>query len=168
MLLSGWGLEKWRSSPPSGPCGLGMTLLLYFFYIWWPRSTFCKEPTHKTTKVFYVSINTNSSNSIAKASDKQQKMLKDNEEMKYRVEPKDCPHKYHMISHFPHKVTTTMQPTANGVEFPPKLRRQRTQCSSDDAIRSVVLNLFHCWDPLNATDVVWDPQVKIEKVCAPQ
>jgi len=32
---------------------------------------------------------------------------------------------------------------------------------------SVVLNLFHCWDPLNATDVVWDPQVKIEKVCAP-
>jgi len=32
----------------------------------------------------------------------------------------------------------------------------------------VVLNLFHCWDPLNATDVVWDPQVKIEKVCAPE
>jgi len=30
---------------------------------------------------------------------------------------------------------------------------------------TVVLNLFHCWDPLNATDVVWDPQVKIEKVC---
>jgi len=24
----------------------------------------------------------------------------------------------------------------------------------------VVLNLFHCWDPLNATDVVLDPQVK--------
>jgi len=34
--------------------------------------------------------------------------------------------------------------------------------------RSVVLTLFHCWDPLNATDVVWDPQVKIEKVCAPE
>jgi len=34
--------------------------------------------------------------------------------------------------------------------------------------KSVVLNLFHCWDPLNATDVVWDPQVKIEKVCAPE
>jgi len=33
---------------------------------------------------------------------------------------------------------------------------------------AVVLNLFHCWDPLNATDVVWDPQVKIEKVCAPE
>jgi len=30
---------------------------------------------------------------------------------------------------------------------------------------TVVLNLFQCWDPLNATDVVWDPQVKIEKVC---
>jgi len=26
--------------------------------------------------------------------------------------------------------------------------------------RPVVLNLFHCWDPLNATDVVRDPQVK--------
>jgi len=36
------------------------------------------------------------------------------------------------------------------------------------AARAVVLNLFHCWDPLNATDVVWDPQVKIEKVCAPE
>jgi len=36
-----------------------------------------------------------------------------------------------------------------------------------DAYRPVVLNLFHCWDPLNATDVVWDPQVKIEKVCSP-
>jgi len=34
--------------------------------------------------------------------------------------------------------------------------------------KAVVLNLFHCWDPLNATDVVWDPQVKIEKVCAPE
>jgi len=34
-------------------------------------------------------------------------------------------------------------------------------------LNPVVLNLFHCWDPLNATDVVWDPQVKIEKVCAP-
>jgi len=33
---------------------------------------------------------------------------------------------------------------------------------------AVVLNLFHCWDPLNAIDVVWDPQVKIEKVCAPE
>jgi len=33
---------------------------------------------------------------------------------------------------------------------------------------TVVLNLFHCWDPLNATDVVWDPQVKIDKVCAPE
>jgi len=33
---------------------------------------------------------------------------------------------------------------------------------------SVVLNLFHCWDPLNATNVVCDPQVKIEKVCAPE
>jgi len=32
----------------------------------------------------------------------------------------------------------------------------------------VVLNLFHCWDPLNATNDVWDPQVKIEKVCAPE
>jgi len=32
----------------------------------------------------------------------------------------------------------------------------------------VLLNLFHCWDPLNATDVVWDPHVKIEKVCAPE
>jgi len=37
-----------------------------------------------------------------------------------------------------------------------------------DHPRSVILNLFHCWDPLNATDVVWDPQVKIEKVCAPE
>jgi len=36
------------------------------------------------------------------------------------------------------------------------------------SVRAVVLNLFHCWDPLNATDVVWDPQVKIEKVCAPE
>jgi len=36
------------------------------------------------------------------------------------------------------------------------------------AHNTVVLNLFHCWDPLNATDVVWDPQVKIEKVCAPE
>jgi len=36
-------------------------------------------------------------------------------------------------------------------------------------LNAVVLNLFHCWDPLNATDVVWwDPQVKIEKVCAPE
>jgi len=34
--------------------------------------------------------------------------------------------------------------------------------------KSVVLNLFHCWDPMNATDVVWDPQVNIEKVCAPE
>jgi len=34
--------------------------------------------------------------------------------------------------------------------------------------KSVVLNLFHCWDTLNATDVVWYPQVKIEKVCAPE
>jgi len=33
---------------------------------------------------------------------------------------------------------------------------------------TVVLNLFHCWDPLNATDVIWDPLVKIEKVCAPE
>jgi len=33
-------------------------------------------------------------------------------------------------------------------------------------VTAVVLNLFHCWDPLNATDVVWDPQIKIEKVCA--
>jgi len=33
---------------------------------------------------------------------------------------------------------------------------------------TVLLNLFHCWDPLNATVVVWDPQVKIEKVCAPE
>jgi len=30
-------------------------------------------------------------------------------------------------------------------------------------VKPVVLNLFHCRDPLNATDVVWDPQVKIEK-----
>jgi len=37
-----------------------------------------------------------------------------------------------------------------------------------DSANAVVLNLFHCWDPLNATDVVWDPQVKIEKVCAPE
>jgi len=28
------------------------------------------------------------------------------------------------------------------------------------SLRSVVLNLFRCWDPLNATDVIWDPQVK--------
>jgi len=33
---------------------------------------------------------------------------------------------------------------------------------------SVVLNLFRSWDPLNATDVVWDLQVKIDKVCAPE
>jgi len=37
-----------------------------------------------------------------------------------------------------------------------------------DLSNSVVLNLYHCWDPLNATDVVWNPQVKIEKVCAPE
>jgi len=36
------------------------------------------------------------------------------------------------------------------------------------SLNSVVLNLFHCWDPLNATDVIWDPQVKIEKVCSPE
>jgi len=41
-------------------------------------------------------------------------------------------------------------------------------CSNRVNFRAVVLNLFHCWDPLNATDVVWDPQVKIEKVCAPE
>jgi len=35
-------------------------------------------------------------------------------------------------------------------------------------IKPVVLNLFHCWYLLNATDVVWDPQVKIEKVCTPE
>jgi len=40
--------------------------------------------------------------------------------------------------------------------------------SSSSNTKPVVLNLFHCWDPLNATDVVWDPQVKIEKVCAPE
>jgi len=34
--------------------------------------------------------------------------------------------------------------------------------------KPVLLNLFHCWDPLNATDVVWDPHVKMEKVCAPE
>jgi len=48
-----------------------------------------------------------------------------------------------------------------------------SQCNLSGArgrvyVRTVVLNLFHCWDPLNATDVVWDPQVKIEKVCAPE
>jgi len=43
--------------------------------------------------------------------------------------------------------------------FLPTPKRHRTP---------VVLNLFHCWDPLNATDVVWDPHVKIEKVCAPE
>jgi len=37
-----------------------------------------------------------------------------------------------------------------------------------DQLKTVVLNLFHCWDPLNTTYVVWDPQVKIEKVCAPE
>jgi len=37
-----------------------------------------------------------------------------------------------------------------------------------NTVSPVVLNLFHCWDPLNATDVVWDTQVKIEKVCAPE
>jgi len=41
-----------------------------------------------------------------------------------------------------------------------------TECRTQ--FSTVVLNLFHCWDPLNATDVVWDPQVKIEKVCAPE
>jgi len=30
-------------------------------------------------------------------------------------------------------------------------------------ITPVVLNLFHCWDPLNATDVVWDPLSKLKK-----
>jgi len=43
-----------------------------------------------------------------------------------------------------------------------------TQQVSNKNCKTVVLNLFHCWDPLNATDVVWDPQVKIEKVCAPE
>jgi len=42
------------------------------------------------------------------------------------------------------------------------------QRSQKAPVTTVVLNLFHCWDPLNATDVVWDPQVKIEKVCAPE
>jgi len=42
------------------------------------------------------------------------------------------------------------------------------QSATPATVRTVVLNLFHCWDPLNATDVVWDPQVKIEKVCAPE
>jgi len=32
--------------------------------------------------------------------------------------------------------------------------------SSDLLSTSVVLNLFHCWCPLNAINVVWDPQVK--------
>jgi len=45
------------------------------------------------------------------------------------------------------------------------LQRRRVDFRCRNA---VVLNLFHCWDPLNATDVVWDPQVKIEKVCAPE
>jgi len=40
-------------------------------------------------------------------------------------------------------------------------RAANYQASS--ASTSVVLNLVHCWDPLKATDVVWDPQVKIEK-----
>jgi len=42
-----------------------------------------------------------------------------------------------------------------------------TRAKTSD-VKPVVLNLFHCWDPLNATDVVWDPQIKIEKVCAPE
>jgi len=48
------------------------------------------------------------------------------------------------------------------------LRLHKVARMREDACISVVLNLFHCWDPLNATDVVWDPQVKIEKVCAPE
>jgi len=37
------------------------------------------------------------------------------------------------------------------------------QCFIMKVFKSVVLNLFHCWDPLNATDVVWDPQSKLKK-----
>jgi len=46
--------------------------------------------------------------------------------------------------------------------------RRRRHYVFESVHDSVVLNLFHCWDPLNATDVVWDTQVKIEKVCAPE
>jgi len=31
-LVSGWGLRKWRSATPYGPCGSGRTLPLYYFY----------------------------------------------------------------------------------------------------------------------------------------
>jgi len=48
------------------------------------------------------------------------------------------------------------------------VRRQLCYVVEKKAVTPVVLNLFHCWDPLNATDVVWDPQVKTEKVCAPE
>jgi len=48
------------------------------------------------------------------------------------------------------------------------VQRSSMQSLTLEWITAVVLKLFHCWDPLNATDVVWDPQVKIEKVCAPQ
>jgi len=44
----------------------------------------------------------------------------------------------------------------------------RTSLLDTTLTRTVVLNLFHCWDPLNATDFVWNPQVKIEKACAPE
>jgi len=39
----------------------------------------------------------------------------------------------------------------------------KSQSGETIYVRAVILNLFHCWDPLNTTDVVWDPQVKTEK-----
>jgi len=55
-----------------------------------------------------------------------------------------------------------------GAAFAKCLWHLVTLTSAISTTTAVVLNLFHCWDPLNATDVVWDPQVKIEKVCAPE
>jgi len=66
---------------------------------------------------------------------------------------------YYQILHM-HKCVTTK------INFPIKYCNFGT--SRMGTRTAVVLNLFHCWDPLKATDVVWDPQVKIEKECAPE
>jgi len=48
------------------------------------------------------------------------------------------------------------------------LRQDKAEVIRVGIFTAVVLNFFHCWDPLKATEIVWDPQVKIEKVCAPE
>jgi len=38
-LVSGWGLRKWRSAPPYGPCGLERTLLFFTVNCAWTHCT---------------------------------------------------------------------------------------------------------------------------------